>query len=136
MRPCTGRLTCAANAGAGSGSISGSSRMSNTRSTEASALCSVLMVMDICVSGSDAWLMYWKNAWKMPMVICPAISMPQPITAMATCDRRPMNRMAGPVALVRKSARRLESASFCARSWISSELWCSRLNARMTTRPL
>ena len=132
-RPLIGSATRSGSAG--SGSISSSSRMSNTRSTEAKADCRLLIMNDISVSGSEAWLMYWKKAWNVPIVRLPATRKNPPSTAMNTCEKRVIRRMAGLIAFVMKSARRVVSARSCVASWMRRELESSWLNARMIARP-
>ena len=67
-----------------SGSCSGASRTSNTRSAEATPLCMRLAIDATWVSGWVNWREYWMKAWTSPRLIEPVATRKPPTTAMAT----------------------------------------------------
>ena len=67
-----------------SGSCSGASSTSNTRSAEATPDWSRLAIEATWVSGWVNWREYWMNAWTSPRLIVPDATRSPPMTAMTT----------------------------------------------------
>ena len=92
-------------------------------------------VIESCVSGSVAFVMNWKNAWKVPTVSVPASTIMPARTPQHTCAKRVTKRMAGLANSVMKSTSALATASSAETAATSAADASSRPKALMTVRP-